>query len=93
MADREYTLPEIADDVRDILEAMQGLRREISADYVRKDVADAERRADRAEVATLRARMESNELKVQTNYRLALTSLVAPIVVGLVLWLLLRAGP
>lgn len=91
-SDGDVTVGEVNRNVVDLRQVVQDFITEVRSNYVRQDVYDANARAAGVFVELLQKRVEDLEDAFETakteaaqNRRLAVTAVVAPILVGIVL--------
>ena len=91
-ADREPSLGELSDDIGDLKKIVEKMRDAMDTSYVRQDVYRAQQEARDAKAIALQLRMDAAEQRGSTNFRLAISAFIGPLIVGIVIWVLLRSG-
>lgn len=89
MGDREVTIGELGEDISDLAVAVRELRQSIETTYVRKDVYDIAHRQldDMVNANNARHDMAIRALEARQTLigRTAVTALLVPIIVGVVI--------
>ena len=92
MPGREFSLPELADDIREMRSDLHEIRQHLERTYVRQDVYEERQRTVDAQSINRDARISSVEAKLTWAVRAAVGSFLLPVLSAIVLYLLI-GGP
>lgn len=81
----EPTLGEVARRIDDLVRQVADLVQQLRTDYVRSELYNANRESDQKDVKELRERLDKAEEQAAANRRLFLTTLIGPVLVGLIM--------
>lgn len=91
-SEREPSLGEVAENLRDLRRSIEALTTMISSTYVRQDVYRAEQGLSMERITAINGRVEQVEERHTWISRTAIAALLLPIMVSIVVTLLLTLG-
>lgn len=89
MADREVTVGELADDIRELSEELRGFRRWADERLVTREVYDAHREANAEQSKVIDHRLTAVEGRQTWIARTSVTALILPILVPIMVGIIL----